>query len=326
MSGHMTSVDSEVPPTLDVACHALSERHFKLFQALIRKEAGIHISEGRKSLLVSRLGRRLRALGLRSYEEYYSRVGHGDGVELIHLLDAVCTNETHFVRELHQFEYLERHVFETWKRKEAAGLMPRRIRAWSAGCSTGEEPYSLAMVLLKGFPPGSGWSLDVLATDLSSRVLEHAEKGVWPIEKEREISPEHKKLFMLKGRRSQEGRIAAGREIRSIVRFKRLNLIDDAYDIGMFDIILCRNVLIYFASELKKKVIGNLLGHLSPSGLLLVGHAESLTSVTERVRSVGPMVYAFRPETGASRRVSGSHDDRPGRQGPDSRRDSANQE
>jgi chemotaxis protein methyltransferase CheR len=272
-------------------------REFKLLRGLIYKEAGIYLSEAKQALVVGRLSRRLRDLQLDSFAAYYEIV-RADGEERARMLDCICTNETHFFREPRQFEFLEQKVFPQWINRAAAGLMPRRIRVWSAACSTGEEPCSLAMILLAHFPPDSGWSLDILATDLSTRALESAKAGVWRIEKAAEIPPDYLKAFMLRGTGTQEGAMKAGPGVRSILRFQRVNLNEARYPVaGPFDLVFCRNVLIYFDAASKARVVGRLLEQLAPDGYLCLGHAESLNSVSQRARSVGPTVYMHAPRT-----------------------------
>jgi chemotaxis protein methyltransferase CheR len=272
---------------------SITDREFGLFQALIQREAGIHLSPAKKALVVGRLGKRLRALGMPTFEAYYVHLLQGDADERVRMLDAICTNETHFFREPRHFELLEREVLPAWAREAEAGRRPRRVRAWSAGCSTGEEPYSLAMVLRRFFPFSSGWEIEVLATDLSTRVLSAARSAIWPLEKAREIPPRYLRAFMLQGTRSQHGLMKAGPEIRSLVRFERLNLNLDAYPVpGGFDLVFCRNVLIYFNREAKAQAVARLVGHIADEGFLFVGHAETLSGIVEGVRSVGPNVYA----------------------------------
>lgn len=279
-------LDSGIPP--------ITDQEFSLFQALIYREAGIYLCPAKKALLVGRLARRLRELGLRSFGEYYRHVKRGNEEERVYVLDAISTNETHFFREARHFEFLERHVFPDWRTRMSSGLRTRHIRAWSAGCSTGEEPYTLAMVLRDHFPPLSGWEVEILATDLSSRVLGQARAAVWPIEKAREIPAKYLKAYMLRGVGNQEGTMKAGPEIRSMVRFERINLNDETYPVtGMFDLIFCRNVLIYFDVESKVRVVHRLLNYLAPGGYFFVGHAESLNGLTDRVRSVIPTVYIW---------------------------------
>ena len=269
----------------------VGDRDFARFQALIHREAGIWLAPVKRALLAGRLARRLRELGLASFGEYYQRV-EADPAELVRMLDRVTTNETHFFREPRHFDFLVEEVFPRWQAEAARRSRPKRARIWSAACSTGEEPYSLAMALLRAFPPGSGWDLEILATDLSTRVLERAEQAVWPLEKSREIPDAYLKAFMLRGSGPSEGMMKAGPEIRSIVRFARQNLNDESYPaLGEFDAVFCRNVLIYFDAPIKDRVVDHLLAHLAPDGNLFLGHAESLSGTTLPVRSVFPTVY-----------------------------------
>jgi chemotaxis protein methyltransferase CheR len=244
---------------------------------------------------------------------YYRLLAEGDEQERVRMLDCICTNETHFFREPRQFEFLERRVFPEWAARAAAGS-PRRIRAWSAACSTGEEPYSLAMALLAHFPPSSGWTLEILASDLSTRALDQARAGLWHLDKASEIPERYLKAFMLRGRGPQEGVMKAGPEIRSLVRFQRVNLNQDRYPVsGPFDLVFCRNVLIYFDVASKARVVNRLLDQLAPSGYLFLGHAESLTGLSDGGRSVGPTVYvrAGKPSrTGPEEQGGGSPEGR----------------
>src|SRR6266446_4973790 len=275
---------------------SLAARDFRLFQRLIQSEAGIHLSDAKKVLVEGRLARRLRELDL-GFDAYY-RLVEADEAERVRMLDCICTNETHFFREPRQFEFLENQVFPEWAARADAGRMPRQVRIWRAGCSTGEEPFSVAMSCLARFPPASGWEIDIVATDLSTRVLDQARSAVWPLEKSREIPQRYLKPFMLKGTGPQEGRIKAGPEIRSVVRFQRLNLNGEPFSLagpiapggsgGPFDLILCRNVLIYFDAPSKARVLGRLLERLSLQGYLFLGHAETVTGLNAPARSAGP--------------------------------------
>ncbi|HEU4391217.1 MAG TPA: protein-glutamate O-methyltransferase [Blastocatellia bacterium] len=266
---------------------SISDREFALFQVLIHRESGILLSPVKKAMLVGRLNKRLRDLGLNSFSAYYRRIVEGDNAERVRMIDCICTNETRFFREPGHFDFLEQHVFPEWASGHA-----RTIRVWSAGCSTGEEPYSLAMTLLHHFPTSAGWDIEIIGTDLSTRALERARAAVWPLEKAREIPLGYRKVFMLRGTRSQEGKMKAGLDIRSVIKFQHLNLVDEAYTVtGLFDLIFCRNVMIYFDPQNKVRVVDRLLNHLAQRGYLFLGHAESLTGMTDRVRGVGPMVY-----------------------------------
>jgi len=278
----------------------LTEREFREFRELILRESGIHLSDAKKALLVGRLGKRLRELGMNDFTQYLEFVGASDD-ELRVMLDHVSTNETHFFREPNHFTYLEEHVYPQWRAQAEAGLRSRRIRVWSAACSTGQEPYSLAMHLLACFPVEAGWQIEVVGTDISTRVLERARAGTWPIEKAKEIPDDYLRRFMLKGQGGQTGRMKAGPEISAVVRFGRLNLNDPEYALpGNFDLIFCRNVMIYFRNETKKTVVGKLLRKLGPNGLLFVGHAENLATLCEEVMTVAPTVYGRRSAVGVS--------------------------
>ena len=283
---------------LPSAARVLTAREFRLFQALIHREAGIHLSEAKKVLVEGRLARRLRELDL-DFAAYFHLV-ESDPRERVHMLDCICTNETHFFREPRQFEFLENEVFPEWRARAEAGRMARRVRVWSAGCSTGEEPYSVAMAFLSAFPPSSGWEIDIMATDLSTRVLDRAQAAVWPIDKAKEIPAPCLKAFMLRGSGPEEGRMKAGPLLRSRVRFQRVNLNAEPFTFaGRFDLVLCRNVLIYFDAASKARVVGRLLDRLDAQGYLLLGHAETVTGLGVRTRSVGPTVYAHAEAPGA---------------------------
>jgi len=281
----------------DMSPYSISPKEFLLFQAMIYRESGIWLSEAKAALLTGRLSKRLRALGLRNFAKYYQRVD-ADEEERRTMLDAITTNETHFFREPGHFDFLEQHVFPRWRQEGAAGQRPTRLRVWSAGCSSGEEPYSLAMLLLKHFRV-ERWDLEVLATDISTRVLEKAREAVYPIEKMKDIPQEYLRAYMLKGRGDNKGVMKASPELLRVVRFARVNLHADSYPVqGPFDLILCRNVLIYFDQKSKEKVISGIVQHLSPSGLLFVGHSENLGGISPNLRTVAPTVYAPVPLPG----------------------------
>jgi chemotaxis protein methyltransferase CheR len=269
----------------------LSDHEFALFQALIQREAGIFLSPVKKPLLVGRLGRRVRDLGLPSFGAYYRRLKE-DPQERIDMLDRVSTNKTHFFREPAQFTFLEHQALPAL----AAAARGRRLRAWSAGCSSGEEAYSLAAVLLAHLPPEARCEVEIVGTDISTRVLERARAAVWPLAKSLEVPQAYLRAFFLKGHGSQEGLMKAGPALRHAVHFERRNLVEpDQAPPGPFDLIFCRNVLIYFDAATKAQVLESLLGRLAPEGYLFLGHAESLQGLTRRAASVGPTVYRRLP-------------------------------
>ena len=271
----------------------LSDEVFAKFRELIYREAGIALTDGKKSLVISRLAGRLRELGVASFDEYFRLVNDPASIdERGRLLDRICTNETHFFRDPRQFLFLNDHAFPRME-AEAARTGSKRVRAWSAACSTGEEPYSIAMAMRHRFPRSAGWQVEIVASELSNKVLAAARAGLWPIDKSGDIPLHYRKEFMLRGTGSQTGKMKAGPEIRDVVSFTRLNLNDPVYPVsGVFDLIFCRNVLIYFDRESKAKVVDRLLSHLAPDGNLFLGYAETTPTLTDRLESVGPNVYA----------------------------------
>lgn len=291
--------DVSTPPstphaTGDSGLRNISDREFRLFQELIYREAGIHLSDVKRALLVGRLAKRLRTLGIDKFATYYDKVVQDEtGAEMVVLLDAITTNETSFFREPRQFEYLENVICPLWEKAAAEGRRTRHLRIWSAASSTGEEPYSLAMLLLWLLPPENGWQIDILATDISTQVLERAVNGVWPINRAATIPDHLLKRFMLRGTGTQQGLMKAGPAVRVPLRFDRLNLNDPLWRSvhGPFDAIFCRNVLIYFDQASRSRVIHRMIDLLAPDAYLFLGHAESITGLTDRVRSVMPAVY-----------------------------------
>jgi chemotaxis protein methyltransferase CheR len=269
----------------------ISEREFMRLRNLAHEEAGIWLSQAKIALLVGRLAKRLRHHGLKSFKQYYDLVVNSPE-ERIQMLDALSTNETRFFREPQHFQLLKSIVFPKWAEDAAAGHRGRKIRVLSAGCSTGQEPYSLAMILLDHFPAASGWEIEIIATDLSTRALEIARAGIWSAAKAGEIPSSYLKAFMLKGFADQAGKMKAGPEVRSVVRFFRMNLNEPAYPLtGKFDMIFCRNVLIYFDQPGRERVVRRLTSFLSSDGYLFLGHAESLHAMSDCLRSVIPTVY-----------------------------------
>jgi chemotaxis protein methyltransferase CheR len=265
----------------------MSEREFRGFRELVYRESGIHISEHKRELLVARLSRRIRTLGMVRFGEYLALVER-ESQERVEMLDRIVTNETRFFREPKQFEFLETEVVPRWRAEAEKRLRPRRVRVWSAGCSTGQEPYSIAMTLLSHL---EGWDVEVLATDISNRALRQAMAGVWPADKAPEIPEAYRKSFMLRGVRSQDGRMSATEQTRAAIRFQRLNLNDELPELGVFDLIFCRNVLIYFDVPSRTQAVTRILSRLAPSGFLFLGHSESLLSSGLRLRPVAPSVY-----------------------------------
>ncbi|HEX4605636.1 MAG TPA: protein-glutamate O-methyltransferase CheR [Candidatus Angelobacter sp.] len=284
-------LDSSARSYFQLLSSGISEREFLRLRDLIYRDAGIWLSQSKTALLVGRLAKRLRHHGLKSFKQYYDLVANSPE-ERIQMLDALSTNETRFFREPQHFELLKSVIFPKWAQEVAAACRSRKIRVLSAGCSTGQEPYSLAMVLLDHFPAAAGWEIEITATDLSTRALEIARAGIWPAAKAVEIPSPFLKAFMLKGFADQAGKMRAGPEIRSIVQFFRMNLNEPAYPLaGKFDLIFCRNVLIYFDLRSRERVVRRLASFLSPDGYFFLGHAESLHAMSDCLRTVVPTVY-----------------------------------
>jgi chemotaxis protein methyltransferase CheR len=278
----------------------LTSEEFEKFRVLILEQAGIHLNDTKRGLLYGRVARRVREVGLRSFGEYFELINRAkDGLELAHMLDLITTNETHFFREPSHFAYLDETLLPRWRAAGLSNARSRTVRVWSAGCSTGEEPYSIAMTLLAHFPESSGWMVRVHATDISTRVLDVARSATWPIERAAEIPAALLRRFMLRGVGPQSGWLRASPALRDVVRIERMNLNDETYPgSGPFDLIFCRNVLIYFEPKRRQRVLERLLARLAPGGRLFMGHAESAQGTSERLSVVCPTGYARASEDG----------------------------
>jgi chemotaxis protein methyltransferase CheR len=260
---------------------------------LIYSETGIWLGSSKTALLCGRLFRRLRALEITSLQNYYEFVSQPEQhQERARMIDAITTNETRFFREPRQFEFLVQRVFPRWHADAERGLRPKRVNIWSGGCSSGEEPYTVAMLLAKHLPAEQGWDARILATDISNRVLEKAQKGIYPITRSTELPKDLLHTFMLRGIAERQGEMKVKVEIQQMVEFRRLNLDQESDRVeGPFDAIFCRNVLIYFDAASKQRVVTSLVGHLVANGILFVGHAENLNAVSPELRSLEPTIY-----------------------------------
>lgn len=266
----------------------MSGRELAAFAALIAREAGIHLTDLKRDMLSARLQRRVRELGLATFGEYLDLVtAPRSAEERTRMIDAVCTNETSFFRERAQFDLLASVVLPIWEEQARRGLRPRRISAWSAACATGEEPFSIAMMLKDRLP---GFTLDVLGTDLSTRALAAARSASFPLDRSHPIPRSYLRRYMLRGTGAHEGRMTAKPELREVVRLAPVNLVSGLPS-GSFDLLFCRNVLIYFDLPTKQRVLDRLLPRLAPGGLLLLGQAESLISLRSGLESFGPSIH-----------------------------------
>jgi chemotaxis protein methyltransferase CheR len=291
----------------------ISDEEFALFQSLICREAGIHLSASKKPMLVSRLMRRVNALKLDSFEEYYRRAIGDRADEMVRLLDAVSTNETWFFRNQKHFSFVTETLCPLWLAEAREGRRPRRVAVWSAASSSGEEPFSLAMALLDGLP---GWDVYILATDLSSRVLEKAQAATWSLEKSGDIPSRYLKRYMLRGTGAQEGKMKAGPEIRNLVTFRRFNLNDEFWSSEVeapFDLVFCRNVLMYFEARRRERVLRRIIKRLPATGYLFLGDAEGLTGF-DGMRLVAPAVFSAKTNPDLARiATDGKHERREAR-------------
>lgn len=260
----------------------LSDHEFSLFQRLIYKLTGIHLADSKKVLLVGRLGKRLRFWHLESFGDYYRLLTSGEQpAELQTMIDLVTTNETYFFREPAHFEWLTRFAHES---------RARPLRIWSAAASSGEEAYSIAMVLADEFGLSGAW--EIVASDISVSVLEKARLGHYPMERGTGISQAHLKKYCLRGVRQHEGTFLVVPELGEHIRFLHVNLLDiHGPSFGPFDVIFLRNVMIYFDIPTKQKVVSNMLPFLKPEGYFIVGHSETLNGVSEALVPVRPTLY-----------------------------------
>lgn len=252
---------------------ALSDEVFKLFQDLIYGTAGIRLGNQKKGLLASRLLKRLKKLGLDRFDEYYLKVQE-DNDELVEMLNCISTNTTHFFRENHHFEYLGNKVVPELLRLKAA---EKTVRIWSAGCSTGEEPYSLAIASCEAFRELRGWDIKILATDISTKALDAAQEGIYEHEAISALSDSIVRSYFLHGTGERIGKIKVKNILQDIIRFRRLNLKESVYPFTKkFDVIFCRNVMIYFDEQMKRHVLTMFHRHLSAGGYLFLGHSETM--------------------------------------------------
>jgi chemotaxis protein methyltransferase CheR len=278
----------------DIAGFSVTPELYLKFQRLIHQESGIWLGDSKAALLCGRLSRRLRALKMSSLDHYYDLVIDPEQQEeRISMIDAIATNETRFFRDPRHFEFLEARVIPRWRSENEKGLRQKQIRLWSAGCSSGEEPYSLAMLFARHLPSDLGWSVTILATDISTRMLAHARTGIYNIAKSVDIPGPLLKDYMLKGINQRSGQMKVMPHIQDMVEFQKLNLNQDPFpQDGLFDAILCRNVLIYFDVQARQRTVERLTRCLARNGILFVGQAENLSSFTPRLRTLVPAAHA----------------------------------
>jgi chemotaxis protein methyltransferase CheR len=270
---------------------SMTDESFRRFRELIRGTLGINITEAKRTMVQSRLARRLRALGLDSYEAYLDLLSSGDGAaELGHFFNAVTTNKTDFFREPFHFEFLRHTVLP--RLVAGRGRFPL-VRMWSAGCSSGEEPYTLAMVASEFARDGHPFRPLIIASDVSGAVLEKARLAVYREEQAAPVPPELRRRYLLRGRDRgpQRGMVRIVPALRAMVEFRRLNFMDPDYGLPEMDVVFCRNVIIYFDRPTQAAVLARICRHLRPGGYLFVGHSETLAGFSLPIEQVRPTVY-----------------------------------
>lgn len=267
---------------------AFNDDDFLRVKKTVYDYAGINLSEGKRHLVYNRLAKRIRYHGLSNFKQYLDYVDAHKEEEFTHLVNAITTNLTFFFRENHHFEQLANRIIPEAKQRHATD---KRIRIWSSACSTGEEPYSIAMTVQEAMGSFSGWDLKILATDLDTNVLEHARQGIYKSDKLEGVSPEREKKWFVQGKGSNEGHVRVKDELKDLITFNQLNLVQDWPIKGPFDVIFCRNVVIYFDKPTQKKLFQRFHDLLVPGGYLILGHSESLHNLNDDFELIGQTIY-----------------------------------
>jgi chemotaxis protein methyltransferase CheR len=271
----------------------LSDADFRRLSSFIESELGIRMPDTKRIMLESRLQKRLRRFGFDTYKKYVDYVFSDEGreSELINMIDAVTTNKTDFFREAEHFDYLVGKIVPQAEEREGAGIS-RAFSVWSAGCSTGEEPYTIAMVLEERRTIDPRFSYRIFASDLSTQVLDKAMEAVYEESKVSVVPMSFKKKYMLRSKDKDKCLVRIKPELRSRISFARINFMDDSYPISeIFDVIFCRNVIIYFERAIQEAILKKLCKHIRPGGWLILGHSETLTGMSMPLRGVAPTVY-----------------------------------
>ena len=269
----------------------ISNADFGRLRRLIYEKSGINLSSDKKTMLELRIKRRLRSLNLNSYTQYceYLFAHHGQKEEIVHLIDVVTTNKTDFFREAGHFELLVQKAIPDIMARNESG---RQLLVWSAACSSGEEPYTLAMVLNDYELAHPGFRFRVLATDISTTVLAKAKLGVYSHEVVRPVPPDLQRRYFMRSRDPDSKVLRIVPELRQLVEFRRLNFMDTDFGLSeKADIIFCRNVLIYFDRPTQEKILQKLTRYLAPGGYTFVGHAETLHDMDIPLVPVAPALY-----------------------------------
>lgn len=263
----------------------LTEQDFKYIQYFVHKSVGIYLSDKKKAMVYGRISRLLREHGFQRFSQYRELLESSDS-ERVNFINNLTTNKTHFFREYHHFEYLENVMIPKWFSERKT-----QLKIWSAGCSTGEEPYSYLAMLQKMQVFDRIDTVRVLATDLDTNVLAHARKGVYSDEAIKTIPSEYLKGAFVKGKGRMTGNIKIKRQLQQHLTFNQLNLLADLPMNQQFDVISCRNVMIYFDKPTQETLIRRFYEHLADDGVLFIGHSESVGNCTDLFRHLGHTIY-----------------------------------
>ncbi len=270
----------------------LTSHDYQRIKRLVYAKSGINLGDGKMQLVRARLGKRVRKGGFASYREYFNHVeSDTSGEELCLLLDAISTNTTHLFRENRHFELL-RDIIAKWVDDRAWRLQHSALRIWSAGCSSGEEPYSIAMVAHHALAACPSVELKILATDLSVQMLSQAKLGLFESHKVGTVPPQYKNKYLGKVRQDDQLRLQVVPELRRLITFSRFNLMTPTFPFRRgFDVVFCRNVMIYFDQPTQQALVNRFAAHLHPGGYLMIGHSESLNGTEHPLAYVEPTVY-----------------------------------
>lgn len=264
-----------------------TDQDFAFIRKLVVEQTGISLADHKRELVYGRLSKRLRMLGLDSFARYCGYLEQNES-ELHELVNAITTNLTSFFRESYHFDYLHDQLLPELLNRNGVS---RRIRIWSAGCSTGEEPYSIAMTVKDALPDLRGWDVKILATDIDSNVLARAGAGIYPADRVASVPVHYRNRFVLKGGVSNPGMVRMHEDVRSLITFRQLNLMNPWPMRGPFDVIFCRNVVIYFDKETQRRLFNRYADILTVDGHLFVGHSETLFKVCDRFDLIGRTIY-----------------------------------
>jgi len=267
--------------------YSFTNQNFDTIRDLVNKRTGISLSDHKRDLVYGRLTKRLRALGLCSFDQYCDLLINNANDEMEHFTNAITTNLTSFFRENHHFEFLSKKFLpELIEQNQLNGL-----RIWSAGCSTGEEPYSLAITLRESIPNIDRYDIRILATDLDTNVVTQAASGIYTEKRVEDLPKDRIRRWFKKGKNAQSGHVKVREELQNMITFRKLNLMENWPMQRRFDLIFCRNVVIYFDKSTQRVLFNRFAEQLHDHGHLIIGHSENLHNITDRFSLIGKTVY-----------------------------------